>query len=147
MCIAIESHESVILRSPFEPPDIEYRDIYWSTLPDRVLSREEQVQSPALDRNSTFPKLHGVDGETDLSFVCRPNCGHMLIDVEICAPFRFESAYPRTHSAYTLSSHWLKWQIGIRPTSFRRSRCFASPANSISTRLVLHFCDKKDNSN
>ena len=91
LCIAIESHRSALLKWLLQRSDVQYRDIYWAPTPTRkswkVIAGEEVRM---------FPLLHDMGSDMDFSIVGRDDCGHMRVDVELCAPFDFfekERAY------------------------------------------------------
>lgn len=87
VCIAIESHRTELLRALLERPDIEYRDIYWSTLPTLSETLYRMRKPRVFDRESMIIELHSIEKDTDLSFVGREDCGHIRFDIELCAPF------------------------------------------------------------
>ena len=82
LCIAIESHRSALLKWLLQRSDVQYRDIYWAPTPTqtswKVTEGEEECK---------FPVLHDMGPDMDFSIVGRDDCGHMRVDVELCAPF------------------------------------------------------------
>lgn len=105
LCIAIESRRYELLRDMLELPEIEYRDIYWSTLP--VLSSiANSTNTKVVDMSTAIFELHHIDKDTDLSFVGKPDCGHMQIDVELCTPLQMDPThvFPNSFSAHILVS-------------------------------------------
>ena len=83
LCIAIESHRSALLKWLLQRSDVQYRDTYWAPTPThtswKVIEGEEE---------HNFPVLHDMGPDVDLSIVGRDDCGHMRVDVELCAPFK-----------------------------------------------------------
>ena len=69
LCIAIESHRSALLKWLLQRSDVQYRDIYWAPTPTQKSWKDFEGE------------------EMDFSIVGRDDCGHMRVDVELCASF------------------------------------------------------------
>ena len=80
LCIAIESHRSALLESLLQRSDVQYRDIFWAPTPPpkmwKFIEGEEYM---------TFPLLHDMGSDINLSIVGSDKCDHMHIDVELCS--------------------------------------------------------------
>lgn len=82
LCIAIECHRPSLLKSLLERPNIVYRDIFWARLPIPRWSFHFCYGNFI----EGFPILHEIHADTDLSKVCRQDCRHKLLDVELYHP-------------------------------------------------------------
>ena len=77
ICIAIESHRTVLLKRLLLRSNVQYRDIFWAPAPPRdswqIIEEEQKL----------FPILHDMSSEMDLSIVGSDDCGHVRVDVEL----------------------------------------------------------------
>ena len=80
LCIAIESHRTALLKSLLEPLNVVYRDMFWARQP---IHGWFQCHKHCKE---SYPILHEINSDTDLSFVGRPDCGHTPEDVELLFP-------------------------------------------------------------
>ena len=101
LCIAIESHRPALL-SELLGRDVVYRDMYWSTRP--LALRRSEIRVESYD-DEYFPVLHLMCPHADLSNVGRADCGHVVVDVELRKPLRYQYA-ARTLVSLPMMARW-----------------------------------------
>ena len=143
LCIAIESHRPALLKSLLQRSDVVYRDMFWARYPSKwapYVTGNEWVKS--------IPQLHHFGSDSDLSFVCREDCGHMRVDDELQTPFdvlcnpNYSTAYilvslplmARWHSSVSFNAEHILRQSGqfhYSNAQFYHTQCEPSILRSI----------------